>query len=225
MKILLAEMDTQLASALVHVLTEESMSVDLVSDGRTAMQLGEVGSYACAIINDAMPEIGGVAVITQWRKTGNDFPVLLLSATDGWHQKSEGFAAGADDYLVKPFLTQELRARVKALSRRTVAAKPLPMTCGSLTYYPGSENFAMEDRVLCLTSFEHRILTRLMLSRETMVRKSEILSYLYEGSIKPSNSSLEVIIGRLRRKIGFTMIETMRGYGYRLTSRVHSLSF
>jgi two-component system, OmpR family, response regulator len=217
MKILLAEDDPQLAANLVRVLHDEAFAVDWARDGEDVLHLGETSDYDCCVLDLGLPKLDGIAVLRAWRAEGRDFPVLILTARDAWLDKAAGFEAGADDYLTKPFLSQELIVRVRALVRRARGQKVEPVRCGALAYDPVSGDFALDGAALRLTAFEIRILTRLMQSPGSLVRREQIFESVYEHDSEVPVNSLEVIIGRLRRKIAPTRIEVVRGHGYRLS--------
>jgi two-component system, OmpR family, response regulator len=217
MKILLAEDDPQLAANLVRVLHEEAFAVDWVRDGEDVLHLGETSDYDCCVLDLGLPKLDGLAVLRAWRAEGRDFPVLILTARDAWLDKAAGFEAGADDYLTKPFLSQELIVRVRALVRRARGQRVEPVRCGALAYDPVSGDFSLDGAALRLTAFEIRILTRLMQSPGSLVRREQIFDSIYEHDSEVPVNSLEVMIGRLRRKIAPTRIEVVRGHGYRLS--------
>ncbi|TCM16585.1 winged helix family two component transcriptional regulator [Novosphingobium sp. PhB165] len=218
MKILLAEDDEQLASNLVQLLRREAYAVDWVRTGVDAQHLGETGSYDCCVLDLGLPALEGLAVLRAWRANGCEFPVLILTARDAWMDKAEGFQSGADDYLVKPFLPQELILRVRALVRRSRGQAAEVVRCGGLAYYPGSGNFQLSEKPLYLTAFEIRILAKLIQFPEVLVERETLFDCIYEYEAEVPNNSLEVLIGRLRRKIAPVRIVTARGHGYRLTA-------
>ncbi|WP_206243539.1 response regulator transcription factor [Novosphingobium terrae] len=220
MKILLAEDDRDLATRLSRALNREAFAVDWAQDGETALFLARTGSYDCVILDLGLPKIDGLAVLRQWREDGLNVPVLILTARYAWADKSAGFAAGADDYLTKPFLGQELIVRLRALIRRANGQKAGCVRCGPLTYDPISGAFTLGSETLRLTAFEARILTRLVQFPEAVVERDKLLDSIYEFEADVPNNSFEVLIGRLRRKIGHQMIETVRGQGYRLTAGI-----
>lgn len=218
MKILLAEDDAPLAAKLVRLLHDETFAVDVAFTGPDAMHLGEVGHYDCCVLDIGLPQIDGLQVLRQWRDRGREFPVLILTARDAWLEKAAAFKAGADDYLTKPFLPQELVVRVRALMRRAQGQTTAAIACGPLSYHAATGEFRFRGEPLRLTAYESRILSRLMQFRETVVERQTLFDSVYEHEAEVPVNSLEVLIGRLRRKIGPGMIETVRGTGYRLTA-------
>lgn len=216
MKILLAEDDEQLTAQLVRVLHAELFVVDRAADGIDANHLGLTGDYDCAILDLGLPGMSGEAILHRWREARREFPVLVLTARDGWGDKAAAFGAGADDYLTKPFLSQELVMRVRALARRARGQAAQPMYCDDLSYHPTSGEFRLSGEPLKLTAFEHRILSKLFQYQGSVVPRDRLLDAMYgENDLAPDNA-LEVMIGRIRRKIGFDKLMTLRGHGYSL---------
>jgi two-component system, OmpR family, response regulator len=218
MKILLVEDDADLAERLVRGLHDAAFAVDHAANGEDALHLGLTGSYECAVLDLGLPLFDGMSVLKGWRAGNAHFPVLILTARYSWGDKSAAFNAGADDYLTKPFLAQELVARLRALIRRAQGHTPNLVRCGALAYDPNSWAFTHAEQPLKLTAFETRILLKLMQFAERAVSRDMLLESVYESEVEIPFNSIEVLIGRLRRKIGPQMIETVRGYGYRLTA-------
>ena len=220
MKILLAEDEIPLVKRLLRILRDEAFAVDAVHDGEDALHMAMTGDYDVAVVDLGLPSLDGLALIRRLRQAGREFPILILTARDAWLDKAAGFKAGADDYLTKPFLPQELVVRLRALGRRARGLKADVIECGPLTYDPISGAFCLDEVPIRLTAFETRILQKLFQYKEVVVPREKLFEAVYE--YKPEHdvpvASFEVIMGRLRRKIGPAMIETLRGYGYRLTS-------
>lgn len=218
MKILLVEDDADLASRLTRSLHDEAFAVDLARGGVDALHLGLTGPYACAILDLGLPGMDGIAVLQQWRASEINVPVLVLTSRYSWADKSAAFLAGADDYMVKPFLAQELVFRLRALIRRGQGGQSAIIRCGALEYNQLAWSFTLAGEPLRLTAFETRILTKLVQHPESPVDRETLLESVYETDSDIPFNSIEVMIGRLRRKIGAHMIETVRGHGYRLTA-------
>jgi two-component system OmpR family response regulator len=218
MKILLVEDDGPLAAKLVRALHAQAFAVDLAINGEDAIHLGETGRYDCVVLDLGLPKIDGIGVLKHFRRLGLDFPVLILTARDGWSDKEAGFNAGADDYLTKPFLAAELGLRLRALMRRARGQKAEPLRCGPLSYDPQTGAFAIHDKALRLTAYETRILAKLIQFREAVVERDVLFDAVYEFEAEVPVGSFEVLISRLRGKIGAQMIQTVRGAGYRLTA-------
>lgn len=217
MRILLVEDDTALADGIARALRAENFAVDIAANGEDGAHLGDTGIYDAAVLDLGLPIKSGIAVLKEWRAAGRSLPVLILTARDGWSDKVEGFRAGADDYLTKPFRVEELVMRLRALIRRAAGHSATLISCGPLSFDAQTGQFELDRLPLKLTALEWRILSALMLRKETVIDRLDLLEHVYEGDADPDSNSLEVIIGRLRRKIGRDLIETVRGRGYRLT--------
>ncbi|HEY0014260.1 MAG TPA: response regulator transcription factor [Allosphingosinicella sp.] len=217
MRILLVEDDPALADELARALRAENFAVDHAANGEDGAHLGDTEMYDAAILDLGLPKMDGISVLHAWRAAGRSLPVLILTARDGWSEKVAGFKAGADDYLTKPFRMEEVVMRLRALVRRAAGHAAARIGCGPLVYDAQIGNFELDGLPLRLTAFEWRVLSALMLRKESVVERSEILERVYEYDADVDSNSLEVIVGRLRRKIGAQMIETVRGRGYRLT--------
>lgn len=203
---------------MVRALRAENFVVDTAPDGEDGQHLGETETYDAAVLDLGLPKVNGIAVLRAWRAAGRSLPVLILTARDGWSDKVEGFKAGADDYLVKPFRMEEVVMRLRALIRRSAGhAAPL-ITCGPLAYDAQLGTFSLDGLPLRLTALEWRVLACLMLRKEHVVARPDILERVYDGDADVDSNSMEVIVARLRRKIGHGLIETVRGRGYRLTA-------
>ncbi|MEW6630827.1 MAG: response regulator transcription factor [Pseudomonadota bacterium] len=218
MKVLLVEDDPSIAGQLAEALRSENFVVDVARNGEDGQYLGETGAYDIAVLDLGLPKIDGKSVLRAWRTAGRPLPVLILTARDGWSEKVDGFKAGADDYLTKPFRTEELVMRMRALVRRAAGHAQTKVVCGPLTFDAQIGTFELDGLPLKLTALEWRVLSSLMLRKEVVVTRLDLLERVYEGDVEVDSNSLEVIIARLRRKIGHGHIETVRGLGYRLTS-------
>ena len=217
MRILLVEDDTALADGIARALRAENFAVDIAGNGEDGAHLGDTGIYDAAVLDLGLPVKPGIAVLQEWRAAGRSLPVLILTARDGWSDKVEGFRAGADDYLTKPFRVEELVMRLRALIRRAAGHSATLIACGPLSFDAQTGQFELDRLPLRLTALEWRVLSALMLRKETVIDRLDLLEHVYEGDADPDSNSLEVINGRLRRKIGRDLIETVRGRGYRLT--------
>lgn len=219
MRILLVEDDAALADELSRVLRAENFAVDIAANGEDGAHLGDTETYDAAILDLGLPKMDGIAVLQSWRKAGRNLPVLILTARDGWSEKVAGFKAGADDYLTKPFRSQEVVMRLRALVRRATGHAATVLTCGRLSFDVQLGAFELDGLPLRLTAFEWRLLSTLMLRKEAVVDRMELVEHLYEYDADNDSNSLEVMISRLRRKIGPEMIQTVRRRGYRLTGQ------
>ncbi len=218
MRILLVEDDADLGPAIARALREAHFAVDLATNGIDGGHQGETESYDAAILDLGLPGRDGVSVLQGWRAAGRDLPVLILTAREAWSDKVQGFKAGADDYLTKPFRVEELVMRLRALVRRAAGHARPRLECGPLAFDSQTGQFELDGLPLKLTAFEWRVLSQLMLRRETVIERLDLLDHVYEGDADVDSNSLEVIVGRLRKKIGAALIETVRGRGYRLTA-------
>lgn len=220
MKVLLVEDDRSIATQLADALRQENFVVDIARNGEDGQHLGETGAYDIAVLDLGLPKVEGSVVLKAWRDAGRALPVLILTARDGWSEKVEGFKAGADDYLTKPFRTEELIMRMRALVRRAAGHAHTRVVCGPIAFDAQLGTFELDGLPLKLTGLEWRVLSSLIMRKEIVVARMDLLDRVYDGDADVDSNSLEVIIARLRRKIGHDLIETVRGLGYRLTAGV-----
>jgi two-component system, OmpR family, response regulator len=216
MRVLLVEDDATLRAQLGASLREAGYAVDEADNGRDALHLGQTESLDAVVLDLGLPLLDGLSVLRRWREGGRLVPVLILTARDGWHEKVAGIDAGADDYLTKPFHMEELLARVRALIRRAQGlASPL-LRCGELTLDTRSSRVTLGGQPVSLTSHEFRLLAYLMHRPGSVVSRSELTEHLYAQDFDRDSNTIEVFVGRLRRKLPPETIETVRGLGYRL---------
>lgn len=218
MRILVIEDDAALSDEIARALRAENFAVDVAANGEDGRHLGATERYDAAVLDLGLPKVDGLTVLQSWRAEGQGLPVLILTARDAWAEKVAGFKAGADDYLIKPFRVQELILRLRALVRRSSGHASNKVTCGALVFDVQLGHFEMDGLPVRLTAFEWRVLSALMLRKDTVVDRRELLDRVYEYDADVDSNSLEVIVGRLRRKIGADMIRTIRGRGYLLTA-------
>ncbi|MBE7219725.1 MAG: response regulator transcription factor [Caulobacteraceae bacterium] len=218
MRILLVEDDPDIARQLKGALTDAGYAVDHAPDGEEAQFLGETEPYDVVVLDLGLPKIDGVSVLERWRKGGMAKPVLILTARGAWSEKVAGFDAGADDYLTKPFHTEELLARLRALVRRSAGHSAPALTCGDLRLDPRAARATVDGEPVKLTSLEYRLLHYLMLHQGKVISRTELVEHLYDQDFDRDSNTIEVFVGRLRKKIGPDRIETMRGLGYRLSA-------
>ncbi|MFA6123858.1 response regulator [Sphingomonas sp.] len=216
MRILLVEDDTALAEGIAKALRTEHFAVDIATNGEDGAHLGDTGSYDVAVLDLGLPIKSGITVLEEWRAAGRALPVLILTARDGWSEKVAGFRAGADDYLTKPFRVEELVMRLRALVRRASGHAAARIICGPVTFDAQTGQVERDGLPLRLTALEWRVLSTLMLRKGVVVDRLDLLDHVYESDADPDSNSLEVIVGRLRKKIGAELIETVRGRGYRV---------
>lgn len=218
MKVLLIEDDALLAHEIANALRRENFAVDTADNGEDGHHLGDTESYDVAVLDLGLPKMTGASVLRAWRKSGRQLPVLILTARDGWTDKVDGFKAGADDYLTKPFRVEELMMRLRALVRRSAGHAAPAIVCGPLSFDVPTGVFELNGLPLKLTALEWRVLQCLILRKNTVVDRIELMDKVYEGDAGTDSNSIEVIVTRLRRKIGRDLIQTERGRGYRIVS-------
>ena len=216
MRILLAEDDPDLSRQLKQALADADYAVDHASDGEEAHFLGDTEPYDAVILDLGLPKIDGVSVLERWRRDGRTTPVLILTARGAWSEKVAGFDAGADDYLTKPFHTEELLARLRALLRRAAGHSSPALSCGALRLDPRAARASVNGEPLRLTSLEYRLLHYLMMHQGRVIGRTELVEHLYDQDFDRDSNTIEVFVGRVRKKIGPDRIETVRGLGYRL---------
>jgi two-component system OmpR family response regulator len=214
--VLLVEDDALLRAQLRAGLEQAGYVVDEADNGRDAHHLGATEPFDAVVLDLGLPLLDGLSVLRRWREAGRAMPVLILTARDGWHEKVAGIDAGADDYLTKPFHMEELLARMRALIRRAQGlASPL-LQCGALALDTRSSRVTLDGQPVALTSHEFRLLAYLMHRPGTVVSRTELTEHLYAQDFDRDSNTIEVFIGRLRRKLPPGAIETVRGMGYRL---------
>ena len=216
MRLLLVEDDALLSGRLRGELQQAGFAVDVADNGVDAGFLGESEPYDMVVLDIGLPGRSGLDVLRDWRAAGNPMPVLILTARDAWHEKVDGFKAGADDYLSKPFHTAELIARLQALLRRGIARPPGPLQAAGLELDENAQTVRVtaSDATVELTGTEFRLLRYLMLHPGRVLSKSRLVEHVYDFDAERDSNVLEVYINRLRRKLGRALIATRRGQGY-----------
>ncbi|MBU3070694.1 response regulator transcription factor [Aestuariicella sp. G3-2] len=217
MHLLIVEDETQLQLQIRQQMEALNFTVDSASDGREGLYFGEEFRYDLAIIDLGLPQLDGIEVIKRIRAAGKDFPILILTARGDWQDKVEGLEAGADDYLTKPFHHEELRARVQALVRRSAGQATNTWTFGPLSIDYEKKLVQLNDKTIELTSYEFNTLEYLARHQGKVISKSELTEYLYAQDFDRDSNTIEVFVGRLRKKIesDLKFIHTVRGQGYR----------
>jgi two-component system OmpR family response regulator len=216
MRVLVVEDDPDLGRQLSDALTQAGYAVDLAPDGEEGHFLGDTEPYDAAVLDLGLPKLDGVRVLEKWRTAGKDMPVLILTARDRWSEKVAGFDAGADDYLTKPFYTEELLARLRALMRRAAGHASAALECGDLRVDTRAARASVNGEPIKLTAHEYRVLSYLMHHQGRVVPRTELVEHIYDQDFDRDSNTIEVFVGRLRRKIGSNRILTERGLGYRL---------
>ncbi len=218
MRILVVEDDPDLARQLEAALGDAGYVVDLAADGEEGHFLGDTEPYDAVILDLGLPVIDGLTVLERWRRAGRTMPVLLLTARGRWSEKVTGFDAGADDYVTKPFQMEEVLARLRALIRRAAGHASSEFSCGPLTLDTSRGRVALAGAPVKLTAQEFRLLSYLMHHQDQVVSRTELTEHLYSQDFDRDSNTIEVFVGRLRKKIGGDFIETVRGLGYRLAA-------
>ena len=216
MRVLLAEDEKGIADHLARALDAAGYAVDRAADGEEAHFLGETEPYDAVILDLGLPKRDGLSVLRAWRADGHAMPVLILTARDSWREKVEGIDSGADDYLVKPFATEELLARLRALVRRANGRVDPILRHGGLELDPRAGRVTLDGTLVALTAMEYRILSYLMHRPDRVVSQGELVEHVYAQDFDRDSNTIEVLIGRLRKKLGKEAIVTLRGLGYRL---------
>ena len=219
MRILVVEDEAALRETLRTRLTAAGFTVDVAADGNEGLFAGSEYPLDVAIVDLGLPGLAGLEVIRRLRAARKTFPILILTARDNWQDKVEGLQAGADDYVAKPFHFEEVLARVQALLRRSGGWASPRLTCGPVVLDTRAQTVKLHGTPVELTTFEYRILEHLMLRAGDVVSKSELTERLYDQDFERDSNVIEVLVGRLRRKLDpndeLQPIETLRGRGYR----------
>lgn len=219
MRILVVEDDAALAAQLQHALEGAGFSVDVESDGNSASFTGTSEQYDAAVLDLGLPQRDGLTVLHDWREAGCQWPVLILTARNRWSDKVAGFSAGADDYLTKPFMLDEVVLRLRAMLRRTAGSAATVLKAGPLEYDVTAGRFLLGGQPMQLTAQEHKILAYLMHHPNRVLSRTEISEHVYARDLDPDSNTLDVLIGRIRRKLAQPdLLVTERGQGFRLNN-------
>jgi len=216
MRILIVEDDADLSRQLKSAFKDAGYAVDVAKDGEEGHFLGDTEPYDAVILDLGLPLIDGVSVLQKWRADGKTFPVLILTARDQWSEKVAGFDAGADDYLTKPFHVEELMARLRALLRRAAGHTTDTIELGDLMVDNRAARAFVDGMAIKLTSHEFRLLSYMAAHKGRVISRTELVEHIYDQDFDRDSNTIEVFVGRLRKKIGTARIETVRGLGYRL---------
>jgi len=215
-RVLVAEDEASLARQLIAALRRSGYAVDHAPDGERADLLGHDENYDAVVLDLGLPKIDGLTLLRRWREAGQTMPVLVLTARGSWHEKVLGIDSGADDYMSKPFRMEELLARLRALIRRSSGQINPELRCGPIVLDPRAGKVTLDGAEVRLTSHEFRVLSYLMHHRERVVSQGELTEHIYSQSFDRDSNTVEVFIARLRRKLGPSLIQTVRGLGYRM---------
>jgi two-component system OmpR family response regulator len=213
-RLLVVEDDRNLNRQIAGALEDAGYAVDTAFDGEEGGYLGETEPYDAIVLDLGLPKVDGVSVLTAWRRAGVKVPVIILTARDRWSDKVDGFDAGADDYVTKPFHVEELLARLRAVLRRAAGHATSEIVCGPLRLDTRSGRVSVDGTPVKLTSHEYRLLSYLMHHAGRIVSRGELTEHLYDQDFDRDSNTIEVFVGRLRKKLGVDLIQTVRGLGY-----------
>ena len=216
MRILVVEDEPLLSQQLQQAIAAAGHTVEVASDGATGRYMGQEEDFDAVVLDLGLPVVDGLSVLRHWRAHGRNMPVLILTARNAWHEKVTGMDAGADDYLTKPFHMEELLARLRALLRRLSPHHSAQWQCGPILLDTRQATVSVHGRPLLLTSHEYKILSLLMQRPGEVLSRTELSEHLYPGDSERDSNTIEVFVGRLRKKLPPGCIETVRGLGYRL---------
>lgn len=216
MRVLLVEDDPDLTRQLKAALDEAGYIVDHAPDGEEGHFLGDTEPYDAIILDLGLPELDGITVLKRWRGDGKKTPVLILTARGNWSERVAGFDAGADDYVTKPFHVEEVLARLRALIRRAAGHASPELTCGPVTVDTASGRVTVDGAPVKLTAQEFRLLSYLMHHQGEVCSRTELTEHIYDQDFDLDSNTIEVFVGRLRKKLGVPIIHTKRGLGYQV---------
>lgn len=218
MRLLLVEDEPSLRQQLLGALETAGYAVDSADNGQDAWFLGDTNPYDVVVLDLGLPVMDGLTVLKRWRRSGRQMPVIVLTARDSWSDKVAGIDAGADDYLAKPFHMEELLARLRALIRRQQGHASAVLSCGPIELDTRTGRVTRDGETVALTGHEYRVLAYLMHRPGTVVTRTELTEHIYAQDFDRDSNTIEVFIGRLRKKLSPDLIETVRGLGYRLVT-------
>lgn len=216
MRVLVVEDDEALNGQIVEALRESGYVVDTAFDGEEGHFLGDTETYDAVVLDIGLPQMDGISVLETWRRDGHTMPVLILTARDRWSDKVQGIDAGADDYVAKPFHIEEVLARIRALVRRAAGHASNELTCGPVRIDVKASRVSVGGNPVKLTSHEYKVLEYLMHHADKVISRTELTEHLYDQDFDRDSNTIEVFVGRLRKKLGVDVIETVRGLGYRI---------
>jgi two-component system, OmpR family, response regulator len=215
-RVLVVEDEPLLSRELVRSLSDAGYAVDPATDGERADFLAHTERYDAVVLDLGLPGIDGLTLLRRWRDAAIAVPVLVLTARGSWHEKVQGIDGGADDYVAKPFRIEEVLARLRALIRRTAGQATPELRCGAVVLDPRQARVTAGGVPVRLTSHEFRVLSYLMHQRGRVVSQRELVEHIYAQDFERDSNTVEVFVARLRRKLGASFIETVRGLGYRI---------
>ncbi len=216
MRVLIVEDEPNLGRQLRSTLEGAGYAIDLATDGEDGHYLGSTENYDAVVLDLGLPEVDGLTVLDRWRKDGKRMPVLVLTARDSWSDKVAGLDAGADDYLAKPFQTEELIARLRALIRRASGNASSELIAGDIRLDTRSGKVTKAGEPVKLTAQEYKLLSYLMHHKGKVVSRTELIEHIYDQDFDRDSNTIEVFVTRIRKKLGADVITTIRGLGYSL---------
>ena len=216
MRILVVEDDANLNRQIKEALTDAGYAVDVAFDGEEGHFLGDTEPYDAVVLDIGLPQMDGLSVLEEWRRAGKDMPVLLLTARDRWSDKVQGIDAGADDYVAKPFHMEEILARIRALVRRAAGHASNEIVAGRVRLDVKAGKVTVDGQSVKLTSHELRLLSYLMHHKGKVISRTELTEHLYDQDFDRDSNTIEVFVGRLRKKLPDDCIQTVRGLGYQI---------
>jgi two-component system, OmpR family, response regulator len=216
MRVLIVEDEPSLSRQLARALGDAGYAVDSAADGERADFLARTEGYDAVVLDLGLPRVDGLTVLRGWRSSSMTVPVLVLTARGSWHETVQGIDEGADDYVSKPFRMEEVLARLRALIRRSSGQMQPALQCGGVTLDARKARVTRDGVAVKLTSHEFRVLSYLMHHRARVVSQQELTEHIYAQDFERDSNTVEVFIARLRRKLGASTIETVRGLGYRV---------
>jgi two-component system, OmpR family, response regulator len=216
LRVLVIEDDPNVARQVVDALRRARFVVDATGDGREGRHLGDTEPYDAVVLDLGLPGIDGLSVLEHWRARGHKMPVLILTARDTWREKVAGLRAGADDYLAKPFELEEMLARIEALIRRAAGHASTVIACGAVRLDTATQRVTLAGAPVDLTALEFRTLSYMLHHPGKVISKTELTEHIYDQDFERDSNVIEVLINRLRKKLGSDLIATHRGRGYQL---------
>lgn len=210
------EDEAALSAQVTRALTDAGYAVDAAADGARADYLAQTEQYDAIVLDLGLPVVDGLSLLARWRTAGVNTPILVLTARGSWHEKVQGIDGGADDYVSKPFEIEEVLARLRALIRRATGHGARELRSGSITLDPRAARVSLAGVPIKLTSHEFKVLAYLMHHRDRVVSQTELTEHIYAQDCDRDSNTVEVFIARLRRKLGASAIDTVRGLGYRM---------
>jgi DNA-binding response OmpR family regulator len=214
MRILIVEDEAKIAASIKDVLSHSGFVPEISTDGEDAWFRGGTEDYSAAILDIGLPKLDGLSVLRNWRNEQVNMPVILLTAKGSWAERVDGIDAGADDYLVKPFHMEELVARLRALLRRNGVEKNTRLHAGPLLLDTRQMRVSVDGSPINVTPLEFKLLNYLLHNRGRVVSQEELATNIYFQDQEPDSNAVEVLLGRLRRKLKTDVIQTRRGFGY-----------